>query len=336
MSDATNTTSTKSTTSNSNTSEKRKAHTGEHILFRALSTVFEGLTVKKVELGKRNYFLVHYDKELGWDSILEAEEIANRIIREGRTVKKIEGSRKEIEEQFPHLRVRWDRIKEDTVCVVEVEGFDWAACVGEHVENTAEIDYILVTRVTSVGKGVYEVEFEVAGKAKAEALRRSHIAREVAFLLRTSLKKVVPTVKNLKESNAALTESVRLLTRNLTSRLTPEEIRGISVYCEDLSGADRKFLQRTASQLTRRGKVLVLFVEQSEPGVAVAARSPSLSLDCRTLTKEVLPEGRGGGKSEYAMASFPHTVDISDVRAKIRQFLEKSEQTKEHSSPENP
>ncbi len=319
----------------------KKAHTGEHILFRALSTVFEGLTVKKVEFGKRNYFLIHYDKELDWDSILKAEKIANRIISEGRLVKRIEGTKKEVEEQFPHLRVRWDRIKEDTVCVVEVEGFDWAACVGEHVENTEEIGYILVTRVVSVGKGFYEVEFEVCEKAKEAALERSNIARGVASFLKTSLEKVMPTIRNVRESNRVLTESVRLLTRNLISRIVPEEVGGVSVYIEDLSGADRKLLQKAASQLTRtqkeKGKekekrkgTLVLFVEQSKDTFVVAARSPSLALDCTALTKMVLPQGKGGGKPEYAIASSPQEVDLPEVKVKIKQFLEKSEQITEN------
>lgn len=314
----------------------KKAHTGEHILFRALSTVFEGLTVKKVEFGRRNYFLIHYDKELDWDSILKAEKIANRIISEGRLVKRIEGTKKEVEEQFPHLRVRWDRIKEDTVCVVEVEGFDWAACVGEHVGNTEEVGYILVTRVVSVGKGFYEVEFEVCKKAKEAALERSNIAREAASFLKTSLEKVMPTIRNLRESNRVLTESVRLLTRNLISRIVPEEVRGVSVYIEDLSGADRKLLQKAASQLTRtqkekgKEKTLVLFVEQSKDTFVVAARSPSLAFDCTALTKIVLPQGKGGGKPEYAIASSPQKVDLPEVKAKIKQFLEKSEQITEN------
>ncbi len=308
--------------------DERKTHTGEHILFRALSTVFEGMTVKKVEFGKRNYFLVHYDKEFDWKGILEAEKIANRTVREGRPVTRVQCTRKEAAEQFPQLRVRWDRIKEDTVTVVEVEGYDWAACVGDHVANTEEIEYILVTRITSVGKGDYEIEFEVGEKAKGEALNRSALAMEVSSVLKTSLDKVIPTVKNLKEAQRALTESVRLLTKNVVKKITPEDITGISVYLEDVSGADLNLLQKTAAQLTCSGKTLVVFIEHVN-NMVVMARSPSVPFDCRELLRTVLPEGRGGGNPGYVMASSPQEIDIKEMKARIRQFLEEREQPPE-------
>jgi alanyl-tRNA synthetase len=301
----------------------KKIHTGEHILFRALSTVFEGLTVKKVEFGKRNYFLVQYDKEFNWDGILKAEIIANRIIAEGRPVRKVEGPKKEIQEKFPHLRVRWDRIRDDTVTVVEVEDYDWAACIGDHVENTREIEYILVTRVTSVGKGHYEIEFEVGENAKEEALKRSALAGEVACVLRTSLEKVVPTIRNVKEDQEKLTESVRLLTKKVVESMPCDSIGGITVYIDDLTGADRRLLQREAAQITRRDKSLVVLVEQSQDVFVVAARSPSLQIDCTQLIKTIAPGGRGGGKPECAVASSTHTISVEEVKAKIRQFLEK-------------
>lgn len=304
--------------------DEKKIHTGEHILFRALSAVFKGITVKKVEFGRRNYFLVHYDKEFDWDGLLRAEYIANTIITEGRPVKKVCGSKKEIQEQFPELRVRWERIKEDTVTVVEVEGFDWAACTGEHVENTKEIEYILITRVVSVGKGFYEIEFEVAENAKKEALKRSAAAGEITSFLKTSMDKVLPTLRNLKENQAVLTESVRLLTKNVVERMTPEKIQGISVYIEDVSGADTRLLQKAAAQLTGEGKNLVVFVDQVK-NILIIARSPLLPFDCRELAQVVVPEGKGGGKPACAVFS-GQTIDTQEMKAKVKQFLEKSGQ----------
>ncbi|KYK35343.1 MAG: hypothetical protein AYK18_03580 [Theionarchaea archaeon DG-70] len=308
---------------------KSKAHTGEHILFRALSTVFEGMSVKKVELDKRNYFLIHYEKDMDWDDILKAERLANRIISEERPVKQITGSKKDVAEQFPQLRVRWDRIKDETVTVVEVEDFDWAACVGEHVSNTREIEYIMVTRVTSVGKGYYEVEFEVAERAKNLALERAHLARKAASVLRTSFDELIQTVKNLKETQEHLTESVRALTQTVMSKVAPEDIEGVSVYIEDVSGADRRTLRKAASKLAGEKDSLVVFVEQVEDAFLVAARGPSLVIDCTALVKVILPEGKGGGKPEYALASSSTKVDLKEAKERIRQFLRKPKQITE-------
>ena len=302
-----------------------KAHTGEHILFRALSTVFDGMIVKKVEFGKRNYFLVHYNKEIEWNGVLEAELIANRIISEGRPVTKVKLSREEAH-KYPQLRVRWDRITDDTVTVVEVDGFDWAACKGNHVKSTKEVEFILVTRITSVGKGDYEIEFTVGDQAHEEALKRSVLAMEVSSLLRTSLDKVQPTIRNLLMSECSLKEAVQTLTRNVLERMTPDEVYGTSVYIEDVSGGDRKVIQRKAAEITGgTGRILVVFQDQSS-SVLMVARSPTLSFDCRELVQFLLPHGKGGGKPEFAMGSSTEDVTLEDVKTKVKQFLEKSMQ----------
>ncbi|MFQ6088417.1 MAG: hypothetical protein ACE5K0_05910, partial [Candidatus Methanofastidiosia archaeon] len=61
--------------------ELRKAHTGEHLLFQALSRFFPGISVEKIRLReKKKVFYLHYSKELSWDGILKALKLANEII----------------------------------------------------------------------------------------------------------------------------------------------------------------------------------------------------------------------------------------------------------------
>ncbi|MGD2249224.1 MAG: hypothetical protein PVF58_12530 [Candidatus Methanofastidiosia archaeon] len=304
-----------------NVNKKAKAHTGEHILFRALSHVLQGMTVKKVELGKRNYFLVEYTKEIDWDTILKAEIMANQIIQEGRPVKKIVGTKQDIKNKFPQLRVRWDRITDDTITVVEVKDYDWAACVGDHVTNTRDIEYILVTRVNSIGKHQYEIEFEVGDTAKKEALNRSALAEKVSNTLKTSLDAVIPTIKNLKKDNNILTESVRTLTSSYITLVTPEIIKGISVYVQDVSGADHKILQKEAGNIIKNNTVVV-FVEQLESPFVVIACSASVGINCNELLSYILPESKGGGRPEYVIARAYEKIDINALKEKITTFLQ--------------
>jgi alanyl-tRNA synthetase len=304
-----------------NIKEKAKAHTGEHILFRALSHVLQGMTVKKVELGKRNYFLVEYAQEITWDTILTAEIMANQIIQEGRPVKKIVGTRKDMKNRFPELRVRWDRIIDDTVTVVEVKDYDWAACVGDHVTNTRDIEYILVTRVNSIGRNQYEIEFEVGYTAKKEALKRSALAEKVSDTLKTSLDAVIPTIENLKKDNNILTESVRTLTSSYITLVAPEIIHGISVYVKDVSGADHKVLQKEAGNVTKNN-ALVVFVEQLESPFVVIACSASLGINCNELLSHIFPESKGGGRPEYVIARAFEKIDVNTIKDKITTFLE--------------
>lgn len=316
--------------------EAAKAHTGEHILFRALSTVFEGIEVKKVELGERNYFLVTYSEELEGERLLQAELLANSIIAQDLSVTAVVKSREEAMRDYPRLRVRWDRISDASVTVVEVDNFDWAACVGQHVARTGVIEVIIITRVNSTGPHEYEIEFEVAQKAKVEAVKRAALARNVAHELKTSMDQVIPTLHNLKDRIHLLTESVRLLTSQVLSNVQPEYMEGIPVYCVEVPGGDRKTIQREAARLTRENSCLVVIVEQVEDTFLVAGCSPSLNLDCRHLIRTLLPEGKGGGKPEQAIASSPQKVDLSRIAENIRQFLEQPRQPGGSWSPENP
>ncbi|MBU7032275.1 MAG: hypothetical protein HXS53_07070 [Theionarchaea archaeon] len=306
--------------------DTRKAHTAEHVLFRALSTIFEGLGVKKVELGKRNYFVIHYDEEITWDGILQAECLANRIIEEGRPVTICSGTKHEVSRLFPDLRVRWDRITDRIVTVVCVEDFDWAACSGDHVTNTREIDYILVTRIISLGEKLYEIEFAVGENAKMEALHRSVLTMKIAATLQTSPEMIIPTLINLKNDKEKLTEQVRTLTGHCVERVTPSYVGDIALFIEDFTGADRKIIQKSAAQLTRTGKNLVLFCDSSRGMFIVAARSPSVRVDCRELIQAILPGCRGGGKPEYALCYSPVPVEIETITSSLTQYLEREGQ----------
>lgn len=301
--------------------EKAKAHTGEHILFRALSHVLQGMIVKKVELGERNYFLVEYNQEIDWDTILQAEIMANQIIQEGRPVKKIVGTPQEIKKKFPQLRVRWDRITDDTVTVVEVQNYDWAACIGDHVTNTRDIEYILVTRVNSTGGNQYEIEFEVGETAKKEALRKAALAAKTGDILKTSLDAVIPTIENLKHDNTILTESKRTLTSSYITQMTPEVIHGISVYINDVSGADHKTLQKEAGNLVQKNNALAVFVEQIESPFVVIACSSKVGINCNDLLSNILPESKGGGRPECVIARAFESINIGMLKENITKFL---------------
>ena len=165
--------------------EKSKAHTGEHILFQSLSRVFKGMESVKVviEPDKKQLF-VKYGGEINWSGILKAERIANRIIQENRKVKITVGEKEKLRKQYGNkLRGRWDLIEDKTIRIVEVEGFDCVACKGEHVESTGEIGLIIVKDFKNLGKGEYEIQYEVGEKAKEFLMESKRIAMDVMEVL---------------------------------------------------------------------------------------------------------------------------------------------------------
>jgi alanyl-tRNA synthetase len=306
--------------------ENARAHTGEHILFQALSRVYTGIKAQKVLITEnRRSLFCEYEEELDWEGLYEAEKIANRIIREDRPVKKIFGTREEIEEMFPHIRAKWERIEDEEVCAVEVEGFDVAACSGEHVERTGEIGFIFITRVTRKG-GIYEVEFEVSEDALHAALQYAFYGRRLASLAGTSIEKTYETFLNLKEKNTALEKRLQKMSENIMKTVTPLILNGIQIYATTFSGVDRKILADMAGLLIKQERCVVLFAnEEEERSFFILARSKDVGIDVSLLLTEVLSrhDGRGGGRHEFAQGSArgeAYGVLLEEVREALERF----------------
>jgi alanyl-tRNA synthetase len=109
-------------------------HTGQHIFSQAL-----------MQAGKLETVSVHFGDddttiEVKADTVSEktlaaAEEIANTVIRENRKIILHEVDRSEAG-RFPLRRTPPNAAR---LRIVEVEGFEWAACGGVHVRSTGEI-----------------------------------------------------------------------------------------------------------------------------------------------------------------------------------------------------
>jgi len=286
--------------------ENVKAHTGEHILFQALSRIYLGIKAQKVLITEnRQALFCEYGGELDWEGLYEAEKIANAIIREDRPVRKFFGTREEIEKMFPHIRAKWERIEDEKVCAVEVEGFDVAACSGEHVERTGEIGFIFITRVARKGE-IQEVEFEVGGDALRAALQYAFHGRRLAALAGTSVEKTYETFLNLREKNATLERRLQKMGEDVMKTVTPLILDGMQIYAATFSGVDRKILADRAGILIRQERCVVLFAnEEEEKTFFILARSKDVEIDVSLLLAEVLShhEGRGGGRHEFAQGS---------------------------------
>ncbi len=125
----------------------KEAHTAEHIFMGSLQKLVNDIFVRKVEHDDSVNRVYMKCQELSLDSIHEAELMANKIIGEGRKVK--EHNFQSIEEArkvFPQMRAYEERIS-GSVRVIEIDGYDYAACAREHTENTSKCEFFLVTHV---------------------------------------------------------------------------------------------------------------------------------------------------------------------------------------------
>jgi alanyl-tRNA synthetase len=286
--------------------ELRKAHTGEHILFQSLSRVFDGIEIEKINITEEKKSLfVNYPDNLDKKKILEAELLVNKIIQDGREVKKFAGSKEEIEKRFENkVRGKWDRISDEKITVVEVDGFDYAACSGEHVENTKEIGMLLVTKVNSLGKNLHEIQFEVDEKAREKAIELANTVLVLEDILNTSKDKIESTVFNLKEEVLKLRKLLKIITRESMKDLNSEEIKGVKLYYKTFSGLDNDEIGKKVGELIKENKIVVLVVNDFFGNVSVVlARSSDVNIGVLSVLRRVCEEFKGkcGGKENFAM-----------------------------------
>lgn len=179
-------------------SPEAAAHTAEHVFMKALT---ERIDVRPllVQQGGWSGKIIVRGEEPTWPVIADALVEANLVIMEGRRVlihvfEDIEGARAE----FPELRAYEERIK-PPVRVVEVEGYDWAACIRDHAENTRESWGIIVDGLSSLSGGRYELSFH----AGPDAVRRlALILRELGI----SVRKLNTSIESLSEAVGALVD----------------------------------------------------------------------------------------------------------------------------------
>lgn len=308
-------------------SEKSKAHTGEHILFQSLSRVFKGMESVKVviEPDKKQLF-VKYDGELDWSGILEAERIANKIIQENREIRITIGEKEKLRKEYGNkLRGRWDLIEDKNIRIVEVEGFDCVACRGEHVGNTGEVGLIVVKDFKKLGKGEYEIQYEVGNKAKEILMESKKIAMKVMEILGATPSKIENTAKNLKEEIGRLRESLKDVSKKAMENLEYEDIKGVKIYSKIFDGLDRRELMRKAAGLKKEKKTVVILGDNS--GLLVMGRSDDLKFNVIPLLEKGCNflKGKCGGKEDFAFGGGFESKDLNGainlIKKELNQFL---------------
>ncbi|RLI33917.1 hypothetical protein DRO56_00545 [Candidatus Bathyarchaeota archaeon] len=306
-------------------SEEARAHSGEHVLFQSLSRVFRGMESVKVVLGPgKKQLFVRYSGEIDWDGVLEAEKLANRVIREDRRIRVVVGDREEVRRRYGRrLRGRWDLIKDKQIRIVEVENFDYVACKGEHVQRTGEIGFIVVKGFRKTRRGEYEIQFEVGERAWEYALESKRLAMRLVEILGTTPEIAEETARNLREEAQRLRRSLREASKRALENLKYEEVRGVRVYSGVFEGLDRRELVKRAADLRKEGKTVVVLGDLS--GFLVMGRSddlgfnviPLLEKGCRFLG------GRCGGREKLAFGGGFKSKDLREAVDLIKRELTK-------------
>jgi len=165
-----------------------RAHTASHLLYGAGREVLDELGYGGFDIGERK---VRVDFTTATDvtdeTLAELERLTNRAVWDSLSVswEEIpETEAREREEVAFNTKTEEGVMSEsDSVRVVTVEGFDWAACGGTHVADTSEVGPVTVLDRSNPGEGMTRVEFAVGPTAIRRRADDVRAAREAARTL---------------------------------------------------------------------------------------------------------------------------------------------------------
>ncbi len=168
-----------------------RAHTASHALYGAGRRVLDGLGYGGFDIDDEK---VRVDFEtttdVDDDVLVELERLVNRAVWESRPVSWTQVDR---DEALARDDVAFNAATEegvqgyDAVRVVDIDGWDAAACGGTHVENTGEIGPVTVLGRSNPGEGLTRVEFAVGPVAVQRRAAEKRAASRAARALDASV-----------------------------------------------------------------------------------------------------------------------------------------------------
>jgi alanyl-tRNA synthetase len=277
-------------------------HTGQHILSAAFERISEYKTVS-FHLGEDSSSIDLDSDRLGSGQLEEAEETANQVVFENRTVRISfqpagEASR---------LELRKPTSREGEIRLVEVEGFDLSACGGTHVSRTGAVGLILVRKVERM-KALTRVEFTCGGRAHRQARRDFRVLTEAARLFSAALDTVPELIA---KQSQELREGIRGREK-LLQRLAEYQARELWQAAPVIDGrrvVRQVFLAEESAQakmlahaLAKLPLAVALLGVKGKPTALFFAQTSGGPSEMGSILKQTLTKfgGKGGGGRDFA------------------------------------
>ncbi|HUX86553.1 MAG TPA: DHHA1 domain-containing protein [Chloroflexota bacterium] len=306
-------------------------HTGQHVLSQAFERLGD-LQTGSFHLGVDACTIDLNVPALDPATVRQAEELANQIVLENRPIL-IHFTPAENVERFglrkPAQKAGVPRSGE--IRIVEIEGFDFSACGGTHVERTGAIGPIKVRRWERRGS-VNRVEFLCGWRALADYAGRFETTRSLAERLSVADSDLFATVSRSLDEVEQLRDDVSRLREmlldaeaaSLAESAQPLSNRpDVQIVCHGYVGRSPDELKRLALAVAKHTPCVVLLGSGGERCHVVFAQSSGLPFDLSRVLRQVAPlfGGRGGGSRDLAQGGAPNPGSVDAALATASQLL---------------
>jgi alanyl-tRNA synthetase len=185
----------------------RRAHTASHALYGAGRRLLDdlgyggfGITPERVRVDLTTA------TDIDDATLVELERLVNRVVWESRAVTWEERPREDaLSDDAVAFNTKTEEgLAGDSVRVVDIEGWDEAACGGTHVSNTREIGPVTVLSRSNPGEGLTRVEFAVGPAGIDRRTTEKRTALDAAAELGTNVEGVVDAVRRIRDERDEL------------------------------------------------------------------------------------------------------------------------------------
>ena len=299
-------------------------HTGQHVLSRAFIKVADAETVS-FHLSEDSVTIDLHRAGLKPAEIEGAELLANEIIWEDRPVTTQIVSEREAK-TLPLRKI--PDLEDNTMRIVEVEGFDLTACGGTHVASTGAIGLIKIVKLERRGEEL-RIYFQCGQRALRDYRQKNGIVSRLATTLTTGYWNLEENVDKLLEENKEIRRQLRKqqaeLLRYEAAKLVRETPikKQARVITRCFVNRDADEVQELAKTLTDYEATVALLGVAGDKAQLIFARAANAPGQMDQLIKsalQTLDNAGGGGSAAFAQGGGP----VAD-ESRIEQALSRAE-----------
>jgi alanyl-tRNA synthetase len=296
-------------------------HAGQHILSAAFAEALQYETIS-FHLGKEVLTIDLNVSDISESDAQQAEELANRIIREARAIE----TKWVTEAELSNYPLRKQPSVTGEIRLVIIPNFDYNGCGGTHPRSTSEVGAIKILDWEK-HKGHIRLQFVCGDRVLYQLDRKHGILKELTGVLQAPEENMVSTVERMiakqKEQEKALEGLKEILltyeAEGLLGKGTPkDEHTLIQKAYEDRPIQE---LQKIAQHIiSKREEAIVLLVVQNDQKLQlVAAKGSSPSVNLREVGQKVFPliNGKGGGKESFVQGGGEAVMNKEDLLEKL-------------------
>jgi len=271
-------------------------HSGQHVLSQAFVELFNWPTVS-FHLGAVSCTIDLPADSVSREQAEAAEDLANRIVRENRSVAIRYIARQNIAE----AGLRKPTERSGDIRVIDIAGYDRSACGGTHVRTTGEIGPILITGIDRAKKQT-RVEFISGDRVLKYARQANRTLESISQTISAAPFETASAVRALWDEH----QRTRKRIEDFESELLDYEAaqfpvsNGVAKATFKNRGIEK--LKMLAVKICARPGTVVLLADEGDQLRVVFARSADVAIDVAALLKKTLERfgGRGGGRPTLA------------------------------------